>query len=180
MTPEKLRAIYGEPVEIAKYKVISSFDQHCRDFIENAPFMVLATSDGTNLEVSPKGDAPGFVTIESDTTLLLPDRPGNNRVDGLMNILNCPQVALMFLIPGVDETLRVNGLAEILDDADICQRFAINNRAPKTVLRITAQRIFLHCGRAINKAAIWKSDTWPEERPIARLNPILTAHRDLM
>ena len=101
MTPERLREIYGAPHTLAAAKVISKFDHHCRQFIDNSSFLVLATSDGQNLDVSPKGDPAGFVAVESDTTLLLPDRPGNNRIDSLLNILAHPKVALLFMIPSV-------------------------------------------------------------------------------
>ena len=112
MTPDKLRRLYGEVSPRAAAKVIPAFDAHCKRFVEHATFLVLATSDGTNLDVSPKGDPAGFVEVESDTTLLIPDRPGNNRIDGLMNILAHPKVALILMIPDVSETLRVNGTAE--------------------------------------------------------------------
>lgn len=176
MTPEKLRKIYGAPSELAVAKVISHFDKHCRQFIEHSTFLVLATSDGSNLDVSPKGDPSGLVKIETDTTLLLPDRPGNNRIDGMMNILNHPKVALIFMIPTVAETLRVNGVAEILDDPEICDQFQIKGRSPKTVLRIRAEKIFLHCGKAPTQAGLWKPDTWPTSRPIDLLLEMVRDH----
>lgn len=176
MTPEKLRELYGSPSPRAAAKVIPKFDGHCRQFIANSPFLVLATSDGTTLDVSPKGDRPRFVTVESDRTLLLPDRPGNNRVDGLMNILHHPRVALVFLIPTVDETLRVNGIAEIHDDPSLCDQFQVNGRSPRTVLRITAEEIFTHCGKAPMRAGLWNPETWPASRPVASLNAIIRDH----
>ena len=178
MTPEKLRDIYGNPGSRAAYKEISKFDKHCRRFIEHATFLVLATSDGHNLDVSPKGDPAGFVTVESDKTLLIPDRPGNNRIDGLMNILAHPKVALIFMIPSVGETLRVNGVAEINDDTALCDQFQINGRSPKTVLRITADEIFAHCGKAPMRAGLWEPETWPVERPIPSLYEILRDHAE--
>lgn len=128
LTPERLREIYGDPSPRAAVKVIHKFDRHCRQFIEHSTFLVLASSDGTNLDVSPKGDPAGFVTVETDTTLLVPDRPGNNRIDGLLNILMHPKVALLFMIPTVSETLRVNGTAEISTDPALCDRFQVNGR----------------------------------------------------
>lgn len=142
MTPERLRELYGEVHQRAAAKVIASFDRHCRQFIEHATFLVLATSDGQNLDVSPKGDPAGFVTVESDTTLLLPDRPGNNRIDSLLNILAHPKVALLFLIPTVDETLRVNGTAEISDDPALCDQFKVNGGAPRRCC-VSRQRKFI-------------------------------------
>lgn len=176
MTPEKLREIYGTPSLKATEKVIREFDQHCRQFIQNATFVVLATSDGRTLDVSPKGDPAGVAVVESDSTLLLPDRPGNKRLDGMMNILQHPYVAAIFLIPTVDETLRVNGRAEILDDETLRTRFEIAGRAPKTVLRITVEEIFTHCGKAPMRAGLWKPETWPNSRPIPTLFEMLRDH----
>lgn len=179
MTPEKLREIYGPASPRAAAKVISTFDCHCRQFIEHATFLLLATSDGTNLDVSPKGDPAGFVVVETDNTLLIPDRPGNNRIDSLMNVLLHPNVAIVFMIPAVTETLRVNGTAEILDDQTICDRFRINERSPKTVLRITASQIYTHCGKAPMRAGLWKPNTWPSSRPIPTLYEMVRDHAQL-
>lgn len=179
MTPERLREIYGMPGPRAAAKVITRFDTHCRQFIENATFLVLATSDGHNLDVSPKGDPAGFVTVESDTTLLLPDRPGNNRIDGLLNIAMHPKVALIFLIPTVGETLRVNGTAEIIEDAGLCDQFQVRGRSPKTVTRITADEIYTHCGKAPMRSGLWKPETWPSERPVPTLFDMLKDHTEI-
>lgn len=179
MTPEKLRKLYGKTSPKAAVKTITTFDDHCRNFIEHSSFVILASTDGTNLDVSPKGDPAGFVKVESETQLLLPDRPGNNRLDGLMNILANPNVSLLFMIPTVTETLRVNGVAEILDDPEICDRFKVKGRAPKTVLRIEAQLIFTHCGKAPLRAGLWEPDTWPQSRPVPTLFEILRDHTAL-
>lgn len=179
MTPEKLREIYGDVSPHAAAKVISQFDKHCRQFIEHATFLVLATSDGTNLDVSPKGDPAGFVEVENDKTLLIPDRPGNNRIDGLLNILAHPKVALFFMIPAVTETLRVNGIAEISDDPSLCERFEINGKRPKTVLRIFADEIFTHCGKAPMRGGLWRPETWPKDRPIAPLYEMIRDHSEM-
>jgi PPOX class probable FMN-dependent enzyme len=179
MTPQKLREIYGETSPRAAVKSIKTFDAHCRSFIENSTFLVLASSDGTNLDTSPKGDPAGFVEVESDTHLLLPDRPGNNRLDGLMNILSNPKVALIFLIPTVAETLRVNGTAEILDDPVVCDRFKVKGRSPKTVLRIQAEEIFTHCGKAPIRGGLWEPNTWPASRPVPTLFEMIRDHTSL-
>ncbi|EAU42356.1 hypothetical protein FP2506_05941 [Fulvimarina pelagi HTCC2506] len=179
MTPDQLRALYGDISPRAATKVIKAFDRHCRSFVERATFLVLATSDGTNLDVSPKGDPAGFVEIESDKTMLIPDRPGNNRIDGLMNILAHPKVAVVLMIPTVAETMRVNGTAEILDDPDICGRFAVRGRYPKTVLRIAADEVFIHCGKAPVRAGLWDPETWPSARPVATLNEMIRDHARL-
>jgi PPOX class probable FMN-dependent enzyme len=179
MTPEKLREIYGEPSPIAAAKVVDRFDQHCRQFIAHSTFLVLATSDGSNLDVSPKGDPAGFVIVETDRTLLIPDRPGNNRIDGLLNVLAHPNVALLFMIPTVNETLRVNGLAEISDDPALCDQFQIKGRSPKTVMRITADEIYMHCGKAPMRAGFWNADGWPSERPIPSMYAMIKDHAEM-
>jgi PPOX class probable FMN-dependent enzyme len=179
MTPEKLRALYGEPSPRAAAKVISRFDGHCRQFIAHSTFLVLATSDGQNLDVSPKGDAAGFVHVETDTTLLIPDRPGNNRIDGLMNILANPHVGLIFMIPTVSETLRVNGTAEIIEYEALRGQFPVSGVSPKTVLRVTANEIFTHCGKAPLRAGLWKTETWPSERPVPTLDEMVRDHAGL-
>ena len=179
MTAERLRELYGEPSPRAAAKEITKFDAHCRNFIRHATFLVLATTNGEQLDVSPKGDPAGFVLVEDDQHLLVPDRPGNNRIDGLMNILAHPSVSLIFMIPSVSETLRVNGVAEIIDDEDVCSCLAIKGRNPKTVLRIKADKIFTHCGKSLIRAGFWKTDTWPTERPVATLNEMVRDHSGL-
>jgi hypothetical protein len=175
-TEEELRALYGAPSPRAAAKVIGHLDRHCRQFIANSPFMVLATTDGVALDVSPKGDPAGFVQVEDDHHLIVPDRPGNNRVDGLLNVLRNPAVALIFLVPTVDETLRVNGTAEIRDDEDLRQLCALNSKLPKTVLRVRVREVFSHCGKAPLRGGLWKPDTWPAQRPVATLNEIIRDH----
>ncbi|MDX1718364.1 MAG: pyridoxamine 5'-phosphate oxidase family protein [Anderseniella sp.] len=173
---EQLIELYGEPSARAAAKVIDRLDRHCRQFIASSPFMVLATSDGQALDVSPKGDPAGFVQVEDDHHLIVPDRPGNNRIDGLLNLLRSPAVALIFFIPSVAETLRVNGTAEIRDDEDLRQLCALNGKLPKTVLRVRVREVFSHCGKAPLRAGLWKPETWPAERPVASLNEIVRDH----
>lgn len=173
MTTARLHEIYGSPSARVSQKVLPALDKHCRNFIANSTFVLLATSDGLTLDVSPKGDPKGFVAVEDDQHLILPDRPGNNRIDGLLNILRHPQVALIFLIPTVAETLRVNGHATIHDDPALLAAHAINGRAPKTVTRIKVEETFLHCGKAPIRSGLWQPDTWPQSRPIPNLNVMI-------
>ncbi|MGB8622153.1 MAG: pyridoxamine 5'-phosphate oxidase family protein [Paracoccaceae bacterium] len=179
MTAERLREIYGSPSPRAAGKVIPRLDRHCRDFIAHSTFLVLATTDGHDLDVSPKGDPAGFVHVEDDTHLIVPDRPGNNRLDGLMNLLSDARVALLFLIPTVDETLRVNGHAEITEDQALRELCQMNGRLPKTVLRVTVEEVFTHCGKAPLRAGLWAPGTWPEARPVATLGEIVRDHARL-
>ena len=154
-----LRELYPEPTGLAAKKAIPKLDKHCRHFISLSPFLTLATSDGDgNLDVSPKGDAPGFVEVVDDTTLLIPDRMGNNRVDGLRNILANPRVGILFMIPGVDETLRVNGRARISTDPATLDRFVINAKAPTTVTVVAVDEAFLHCSKAMKRSKLWTED----------------------
>lgn len=175
----QLREIYGEASPRAAAKVIDRLDRHCREFIASSPFLVLATTDGKMLDVSPKGDPAGFVLIEDDRHLIIPDRPGNNRIDGFLNVVACAQVAMIFLIPTVDETLRINGTAEIRDDQELRQQCALNGKLPKTVMRVRIQEVFSHCGKAPLRAGLWKPDTWPAQRPVATLNEIVRDHSGL-
>lgn len=179
MTPERLRALYGSPSERAARKVIDHIDGHCRDFIGASTFLVLATTDGATLDVSPKGDPAGFVEIEDAKHLRLPDRPGNNRIDGLMNLLANPQVAMIFLIPTVAETLRVNGTAEITEDPAVTGRFEMQGRVPKTVTRIRVREVFTHCGKAPLRGGLWAPETWPKARPVATLGQMVKDHAGL-
>lgn len=176
-TEDALRALYGDTSIRASAKVLDRLDHHCRDFIANAPFLMLATSDGTRLDVSPKGDPAGSVIVEDDGQhMLLADRPGNNRIDGLVNILSHPKVATIFLIPGVRETLRVNGHATIHAEPEILERCAINGRLPITVTRIRVEEAYIHCAKALMRAFLWEPERWPEARPIPTMGEILRDH----
>ena len=179
MTPQELRQLYGQPSELAAQKEIAVFDGHCRAIIAASPFVIMATSGVSGLDLSPKGDPIGFVHVEDDQTLLIQDRPGNNRIDGLLNIASDPRIALLFMVPTVTETLRVNGLAEITADPEICDRFAINGRSPTTVTKVTATQIFTHCGKAPMRAGLWRPDTWPDKRPIDTLYKMVRDHAQL-
>jgi len=154
-----LRSIYKQPNQRALEKQITWLDPHCKKFIELSPFLVLSTQgpDGWG-DVSPKGDAPGFVAILDDNTVAIPDRLGNNRLDTLTNLIRNPGVGLMFLVPGVGETLRINGTAEIRDDDELRERFAVNGRLPATVIVVTVKEAYLHCAKAIMRSNLWDGD----------------------
>ena len=153
---EDLRRLYSEPSKRSALKQLAHLDRHCRRFIELSPFFVLSsTQPGGPADVSPRGGLSGFVEVLDDRTILIPDRPGNNRLDTLTNLIANPEVGMLFFIPGVDETLRVNGTAEIRDDEELCRRFSVKDRLPKTVLRVTVREVFLHCAKAIMRAGLW-------------------------
>jgi PPOX class probable FMN-dependent enzyme len=171
-----LREFYGkEPSERALKKVIGAFDKHCRHFISLSPFLVLSSSspDG-HLDCSPRGDPPGFVQVLDDRTLLLPDRPGNNRLDTLSNLVANPEVALIFFLPGVNETLRVNGTAEVVEDHPALGGAAINGRAPKSGLVITAREIYLHCAKALIRSKLWDEEAQIERSSFPTLGQMIT------
>lgn len=153
---DQLRTLYGPVGARSARKQLPALDPHCRRFVELSPFVLMSTTGPDGLgDVTPRGDAPGFVAVEDERTLLLPDRPGNNRLDGLSNILTNPGVGLLFLVPGVDETLRVAGTATIHDEAELLARFAVGGRPPRTVLRIAVEEAFLHCGKAFMRSRLW-------------------------
>ena len=155
-TLEELRSSYGKPSERAVRKSLDRLDRHCRRFIGLSPFVVLATAgaDG-RVDCSPRGDPPGFVEVLDDRTVLLPDRPGNNRVDSLGNVLENPQVGLLFMIPGVDETLRLNGRATLTTDAARLEPLSVRGRAPRSGLLIEVEEVFLHCTKALVRSRLW-------------------------
>ena len=152
----RYKAAGGRSVE----KELSALDKHCRHFVSLSPFLVIGSSSANGpADVSPRGETPGFVHVLDDTHLAIPDRPGNNRLDTFENILENPNVALIFLIPGVDETLRINGVAEIRDDVELLERFATAGKLPATVLVVTVKAAYLHCAKALMRSNLWDPDT---------------------
>jgi PPOX class probable FMN-dependent enzyme len=153
-----LRALYPPPIERARLKVLQRLDQHCANFIALSPFLCVGTSSEEGADVAPRGDEPGFVHLLNDTTLAIPDWPGNNRLDSSSNIVVNPQVGLLFMIPGIQETLRVNGTAEITTNEDVLARWDRNGKRPKAALVVKVQEAFLHCGKALIRARLWEDD----------------------
>jgi len=158
-TIEALEGLYGTVAPASIVKEADHLHPVYRPFIAAARFVVLATAGPGGLDATPRGDPAGFVQVEDDRTLILPDRRGNNRIDSLRNILDDSRVALLFLVPGVGETLRVNGTAEILAGPDYLARFALDGKRPASVLRITIGSVFFQCSRAILRAGLWDADS---------------------
>jgi PPOX class probable FMN-dependent enzyme len=154
-TIEQLEALYGPKNPASVVKEIDRLNPSYRKLIEAAPFVAIATGAPDGLDCSPKGDAPGFVRILDDKTLAIPDRPGNNRIDGFRNILQDPRIALLFLIPGVGETFRVNGRASISIDPELMQSFAVNGKLPRSVLIVRIETAFFHCSKAVVRSKLW-------------------------
>lgn len=155
---------YGEPAGLAARKVLTRLDRHCRAFVAASPFLVLSTCDGEGrADASPRGDAPGFVAVLDERTLLVPDRPGNRRVDSFSNVLAQPGVGLLFLVPGVNETLRVNGRARVVTDPALLAPLSVRGRPPVAGLLVEVEEAFLHCAKALVR-----SDLWNPERHVDR------------
>lgn len=168
-----LRRLYGAPGGRSVAKQLDRLDRHCRHFISLSPFVLIATADASGAaDVSPRGDAPGFVAAR-ERDLLIPDRPGNNRLDSLTNILATGKVGLLFLIPGVDETLRVNGTAFIHDDEELTRLFTVGGKAPRTVLRVEVEEAYLHCAKASMRALLWAPEAQVERSALPTMGEML-------
>lgn len=172
---EQLEAIYGAPSEKSLVKELDHISPHYRAFIEHSPFVVLATCGPEGLDCSPRGDPAGFVRVVDARTVMIPDRRGNNRTDSLRNIVRDARVSLLFLIPGVGETLRINGHAAIVTDQALCQSFAINGKAPSSVLEVTAQRVYFQCQKALARSRLWDPDAQVERSRLPTAGQILQA-----
>ena len=172
-TLEALVALYGEPYGPAIVKEIDYINPHYRKFIEAAPFFALATCGPEGLDCSPRGDAPGFVRVADEKTLLIPDRRGNNRVDSLRNIVSDPRVALLFLIPGIGETIRVIGRASISADPALAESFVVNGKAPRTIIVVAVERVFYQCTKAIVRSKLWDSSGHVDRKSLPSAGTIL-------
>jgi uncharacterized protein len=150
-----LEKLYGAPSGAAVDKEVDYLHPHYQKLVEASPFFVLATGGPAGMDASPRGDTPGFVEVQDEKTLLIPDRRGNNRVDSLRNIIADPRVALLFLIPGCGETLRVNGRAEIRTDPALLERFSVAGKLPRTVIVVHVDTVFFQCARAIFRSKLW-------------------------
>src|SRR5262245_46918268 len=158
-TLEALAALYDQPYGPAIVKEIDHVNAQYQKFVEAAPFFALATSGPDGLDCSPRGDAPGFVRVADPKTLLVPDRRGNNRIDSLRNIIADPRVALLFLIPGIGETIRVIGRAQISTDPELLDSFVVNDKTPRSVLVVAVERVFYQCTKAIVRSKLWDPAT---------------------
>jgi PPOX class probable FMN-dependent enzyme len=172
-TIEQLEQLFDEPLGNALTKEVDRITATYRALIEAAPFFALATSGPEGMDCSPRGDAPGFVRVADEKTVLIPDRRGNNRIDSLRNIVRDPRVALLFLIPGCGETLRINGRAAISTDPKLTQSFIVDGKAPKVVLAVTVDSIYYQCPKAIVRSKIWDTTTWIDRKTLPTSGKIL-------
>jgi hypothetical protein len=167
-TVEALRAVVGANIPGLELKVQDHLDEFARDFIARAPFLVLSTADAEGRQdASPKGDGPGFVLLEDERTLVIPDRPGNKLVFGLQNILANPHVGLLFLIPGTNETLRVAGRAELTRAPALLERLSARGKPAVLAIRVHVDECFFHCAKAFIRSELWKPERWPERLRIS-------------
>jgi PPOX class probable FMN-dependent enzyme len=159
---EQLRAVIPHPAPRSIAKTLNRLDAHCCTLIESAPFVAIASGSAQDgLDVSPKGDPAGFVLVLDERTLAIPDRPGNRRADTLHNVLRSPQVALLFVIPGRAETLRVNGEARIVRDSWLRDRLAVRGKRPELALVVSVREAFVHCGKCMLRSRLWQPESWP-------------------
>jgi PPOX class probable FMN-dependent enzyme len=174
-TTAELEALYGRPVEAATVKEVARITPHYRAYIEASPFATLATSGPEGLDCSPRGDRPGFVRVADEKTLMLPDRRGNNRIDSLRNIVRDPRVALLFLVPGVGNTLRVNGRARINVEPELLASFAVEEKAPRSVIVIEIDAVYFQCARALVRSDLWNPAHHVDAKALPSAGQILAA-----
>lgn len=174
---EELRSLFGYPSELVNNKIITFIDHHCRDYIAKSPMMFIATSDSLgSCDVSPRGDSEGFVHILDDKHLVIPERPGNRRFDSLKNIIENPRVGLIFIIPGLEETLRVNGYASIVKDEEILKPMEAHGKVPVLGIGVEVEECFIHCAKAFKRSHLWDSDYWPAKASLPKPSVILADH----
>lgn len=174
-TTEQLEALYDAPVPRSITKELDHISAHYRIFIEKSPFVVIATSGPEGLDCSPRGDPPGFVRVLDEKTVLIPDRRGNNRLDTLRNLVRDPRISLLFLIPGVGETLRINGHAELVTDPDLCASFSMNGKLPKCVIVVMVDRIYFQCQKALVRSRLWDIEAQIQRTDLPSTGEILEA-----
>lgn len=179
-TEAELRSLLGTPSELASKKVIHHLDYHCVEFLSKSPFLVMATADKEGFcDVSPRGDRHGFVHVLNEKQFVIPERPGNKRVDSLRNILSNPRVGLQFFIPGLGETLRVNGKACIVRDDELLEKMAVAGRKPLLGIGVEVEECFIHCAKALKRSGLWDTESWLEKENLPSAANILFEHAKL-
>jgi PPOX class probable FMN-dependent enzyme len=178
-TEAELRARFATPGRLAVLKQLDRLDHNCRRFIGLSPFLCLATSRPDGLaDNSPRGDAPGFVQVLDERTLLIPDRPGNNRLDSMTNLVHNPNVGLLFFIPGVTETLRVNGRARLVTSPNLLARFEVRGRTPEVAILVKVAEAFLHCSKALIRSRLWQENARVDRRALPSLGRMIAEIAD--
>lgn len=176
--PEVLRDLYGEPVLASLVKEMTFLTEPYMTFIKASPFVILSTSGEEGLDASPRGGPPGFVRVADKKTLILPDRSGNNRVDSLSNVVSDPRIAMLFLVPGVGETMRVNGQARISVEPDLLQSFAdTNGKIPRSAMIVSIDRCYVHCSQSLARSKLWDPATQVDRKALPSIGQMLQACR---
>lgn len=171
---EELQSYIGAPMELAVRKAIPHLDRHCRAFIARSPFVSIGTAASSGrADVSPRGDAPGFVQVLDDNTLFIPDRPGNNRMDTMLNIIENPNVGLLFMVPGFEDLLRVNGRAQIVRDEDLLGQAVVNGKTPKVGIRVAVDEAYLHCAKAVKRSRLWDEASRQDRKALPSLGKMI-------
>ncbi|MCQ6562930.1 pyridoxamine 5'-phosphate oxidase family protein [Paenibacillus mendelii] len=174
---DELRQLLGYPNPVVAQKTITTIDAHCRSFISLSPMVYLATSDSRgSCDVSPRGDAPGFVYVLDEKHLVIPERPGNRKMDSFLNLLENPHAGLIFIIPGLEETLRMNGRASIITDPDLMEKMSSHGKIPKLGIGIQVEACYFHCGKAFRRSELWKPESWPDLSAMPTVAKMLADH----
>ncbi|GLB60939.1 pyridoxamine 5'-phosphate oxidase family protein [Cytobacillus sp. NCCP-133] len=177
---DELRFLLGTPSRTAANKVIYKLDRHCREFIGKSPIVFLSTADSSgSCDTSPRGDAPGFVHILDEQSFVIPERPGNKRMDSLLNILSNPHIGLLFIIPGLEETLRINGRAKIIRDTDILKKMTAHSKIPILGIAVEVEECYIHCAKALKRSKLWNSFEWLDKKELPKPSQILADHVNL-
>jgi PPOX class probable FMN-dependent enzyme len=172
----ELDAMYGEPLERSVRKQMAKIDELARQFIAASPMVMIGTEAEGAADVSPRGDSPGFVQVPDEETLLIPDRRGNNRLDSLRNVVKNPKVGLLFLVPGVAETFRVNGEGYLSRDPELTARFEVQGKVPRTVLVVKVKEAYVHCSRALVRSDLWNPEKFAAREKVPSFGTMLEAH----
>ncbi|MEN8040947.1 MAG: MSMEG_1061 family FMN-dependent PPOX-type flavoprotein [Actinomycetota bacterium] len=179
-TAADLRSVYRDPSKPSLAKQIDHLDEHCEKLIRHSPFVLLATSSSDGrVDVSPRGGRPGFVCVLDEHRLAIPDLAGNNRLDSMQNLVESPGVGLLFCIPGLDETLRVNGTATITTDPEVLDACADDDLHPKVAIGVDVDEVFIHCAKALRRSRLWHSEDWPDLSDMPTVACMLQDHYDL-
>ncbi|QQE79127.1 pyridoxamine 5'-phosphate oxidase family protein [Alicyclobacillus sp. SO9] len=179
-TEEELRSLIGYPSDLVQNKVIPHLDEHCRGFISRSPLLLLSTADNNGrCDVSPRGDSAGSVYVLDDTHLIIPERPGNRKIDSMRNILSNPHIGLIFMIPGLEETLRVNGSARLVRDKDLLISMESHGHVPILGIGVTVEECFIHCAKAFKRSKVWDPESWPHANELPNVPKMLADHAKL-
>jgi len=176
----EVRALVGYPSEVVKNKMIQRLDQHCRNFISQSPMLFLATADNSGAcDVSPRGDETGFVHIIDEQHLVIPERPGNRRMDSIRNIFDNPNIGLIFIIPGLEETLRVNGKACVIQDDELLEKMMMKGKKPLLGIGVEVEECYIHCAKAFKRSALWQPANWPSKETLPHIPKVIADHANM-